>query len=264
MKMTLNQVFIILLCCTMISCNTSKKVVYMQDVDEGVNKETTVNHGIFIQPKDILSIIVTSKYPELSTQYNLPLQSYIAGSSSETSSSYMQRLLGYHVDMEGYIEFPSLGKLKVSGMTRDQLSKMVTQQLRDGGLVKDAIVTTDFMNFKISVLGEVRNPGIFEISDDKITILEALGKAGDLTIYGRRDNVLVIREKNGSISYNRIDLRSETLFSSSVYYLQQNDVVYVTPNQTFSARSRINENKSLNVWISVASFLTSIAILVIK
>ena len=259
----MNRKIAIMLCCALVSCNTSKKVVYMQDADNGVAVETAVNHGIVIQPKDILSIIVTSKYPDLSIPFNLPLQSYIAG-SNQASSSYSQRLLGYHVDVDGYIEFPSLGRLKISGMTREQLSKMLTQIIREGGFINDAIVNIEFMNFKISVLGEVRNPGTFNISDDKITILEALGKAGDMTVYGRRDNVLVIREKDGELKSHRVDLRSQDFMFSDFYYLQQNDVVYVSPNQTVSARSRINENRTLGVWMSVVSVLSSVAVLILK
>ena len=151
---------------------------------------------------------------------------------------------------------------KVSGMTRERLSSMIKQRLQED-LIKDAIVTIDFMNFKISVLGEVRSPGMFNLADDRITLLDAISRAGDLTIYGRRDNILVRRETEGRVIFYRVDLRTEALLSSPAYYLQQNDVVYVEPNNTMVARSRINENRSIGVWISLASTLMSLTSLII-
>ena len=250
--------FVILSCCVLVSCNTSQKVVYMQDTVAGLPIETGVNVGIIIQPKDVLSIVVSSRNPELAVGLNLPLHQYYAG-SSETSSGYNSRQLGYQVDLDGYIDFPVLGKLRVAGLTRERLANMIKQRLQED-LIRDAIVTADFMNFKISVLGEVRNPGTFTLSDDRITILEAIGRAGDLTIYGRRDNILVRRENEGKVVFYRVDLRMEAFLTSPVYYLQQNDVIYVEPNNTMTARSGINENRSLGVWISVASLLTSVAL----
>ena len=256
--------FIILLCCVLVSCQASKKVVYMQDVAHEATDTIGVYAGIVVQPKDILSIIVSSKNPELAMAFNLPLTSYQAGSTL-SSSSYSQRVLGYLVDIDGVIDFPVLGKIKVVGLTRDQLSDMIKQQLIQGDLIKDPIVNTEFMNFKVSVFGEVKTPSTFNISDDRITLLEAISRVGDLTIYGRRDNVLVRREQNGIVSFHRVDLRNaENLLRSPVYYLQQNDVVYIEPNRAMTARSGINENRTLGVWISVASFLTSLAILIIK
>ncbi|MDR2886862.1 MAG: polysaccharide biosynthesis/export family protein [Bacteroidales bacterium] len=246
----------------MASCNTAKKVIYMQDAPDGMTKETGAYAGIVVQPKDILSIVVSSRNPELAMGFNLPLQQYQAG-SSEATFSYQQRLIGYQVDMEGNIDYPVFGKLKVAGLTREQLSSMLKQRFIQEGQILDAIVTTEFMNFKISVLGEVRNPGTFNIDDDRITLLEALGRAGDLTIYGRRDNVLVRRETGGHTAFHRVDLRTEALMTSPVYYLQQNDVVYVEPNETSSARSRINENRSVNVWISLTSVMISLASMII-
>ena len=259
----MNYKYLILICCALVSCKTSEKVVYMQDAFDKRMKTIDVYEGIVVQPKDMLSIVVSSKDPELAQSFNLPLQTYQAGSAT-TSYGYSHRLLGYMVDLEGNIDFPTLGKLKVVGLTREQLADMIRQKLVRSGLILDAIVTVEFGNFKISVLGEVRSPGTFTLVDDRITILEAISRAGDLTLYGKRDNVLVRREQEGKIAFHRVDLRSKALFDSPVYYLQQNDVVYVQPNNTMIARSRINENRSLNVWISLASFLTSVTILIIN
>jgi polysaccharide export outer membrane protein len=256
----MNYKLIILLSLVLVSCHTEKKIVYMQDATDGAIEKIGVHAGIVVQPKDVLSIVVSSKNPELAISFNLPLQTYQAG-STDLSSMYTQRILGYLVDMEGNVNFPVLGKLKVAGLTRDQLSELVRQRLIKEGLIKDPIIVTEFMNFKISVLGEVNDPGAFTVDGDRITILEALGKAGDLTIYGKRDNVLVRREKDGIVNFHRVDLRSEALLRSPVYYLQQNDVVYVEPNKTRVGQSRINENRSMSMWISLASLLTSMAVL---
>lgn len=260
--MKMNFKLIIFLCCALVSCETSKKIVYLQDAANKATISTGPNAtGIVVKPKDILSIIVSSKNAESSLVYNLPVYSYLAGSTRE-SSSYSQRLLGYPVDSEGYIEFPVLGKMKVAGLNREELSEMIRQKLIKGDQLKEPIVMVEFMNFQVSVLGEVNVPGTFNVTDDRITLLEAIGRAGDMTIYGKRENVLVQREINGVVTFHRVDLCSTALFQSPVYYLQQNDIVYVEPNNIATARSRINENRNVGVWISVASFLTSLAVLI--
>jgi len=252
-----------LLCCALFSCKAHEKIVYLQNASDKTTVEMVVNQGIKIQPKDILSIVISSKDPVLAIAYNLPLHSYQAGSTL-AASSYSQRLLGYLVDSDGYIDFPALGKLKVSGMTREQLSEHIKQKLFDDDIIKDAVVTTEFMNFKISVLGEVRNPGMFYLQDDKITILEAIARAGDMTIYGQREDVLVVRRDHNDIAeLYRIDLRSTSIIDSPVFYLQQNDVVYISPNEIVAERSRINENRTLGVGITFASFLTNLVLLII-
>ena len=256
----MNRIFIILLCSMLVSCHTQQKVVYLQDA-EAVELYAAYK-GIRIQPKDILSIVISSKDPELVIAYNLPLHSYQAGSTF-SASSYSQRLLGYLVDIDGYIDFPAFGKLKVSGNTREELSTFIKDKLIGDEIIKDAVVTVDFMNFKISVLGEVRNPSTFYIQDDRLTIFDALGRAGDLTIYGKRDNVLVQREENGKVTFYRLDLRSADIIKSPAFYLQQNDVVYVSPNKVMTERSGINENRTVALGVSFLSFLTNLAVLIV-
>ena len=255
-----NSVVIVFFCCLLFSCNSSKSVIYMRKAVDGDSEKITIYPGIVIQPKDQLCIVVSSKDPQLAMVYNLPLLTYQAGSGESASGGgYMQRLLGYTVDFEGNIDFPVLGKINVGGFTRDQVSEIIKQKLIQAGQLLDPIVTTEFMNFKITVLGEVRNPGTFTIVEDRITIFEALGRAGDMTIYGRRDNILVRREQNGYIDLYRVNILGTDINSSPAFYLRQNDVIYVEPNNTMAARTRINENKSIGVWVSVASLLTSIA-----
>ena len=257
----MNRKLLILLCFVFVSCNTSKKVAYMQDVVNGTTKKIVPYQGIVIQPKDLLSIVVSSRNPELSTNFNLPLMTYQAGNAAMISS-YQQKMLGYLVDMDGNIDFPVLGKIKVAGLTRVQLSETIKQRLIQEDQLKYPIITTEFLNFRISVLGEVRSPGTFYINNDYITLQEALGLAGDLTIYGRRDNVTVQRKVDDKITFYQVDLRSDAFINSPVFYLQQNDIVIVSPNKTLAARSRINENKTLGVWVSLASFLTTLAVLI--
>lgn len=258
--------FLVLLCClALASCKTYRNINYIQDVQVNDTENIIENQGIRIQPKDMLSIVVSSKTPELAMAFNLPVVSYQAG-SEVVSGGGSQRLLGYVVDNDGNIDFPLLGKIQVVGLTRWQLQELIKQQIVNAGLMKELVVTVEFMNFKVSIMGEVNAPGSYTINGDKVTILEALSMAKDLTIFGKRDGVYVIREENGKRTTYRIDLRSVNLFDSPAYYLRQNDVVYVEPNKVRAGQSTINENslKSVSLWISISSFLTSLAVLIFK
>ena len=170
------------------------------------------------------------------------------------------------VDNEGYIDFPILGKIKASGLSRWQLQEHITQALAEKKMLTDGLVTVEFMNFKVSILGEVTNPGTYTINSDKVTVLEAIAMAKDLIICGERDHVYVIREENGQRKSYQLDLRSADIFKSPAYYLKQNDVVYVQPNSVRAGQSTINQNamKSVSLWISIASLLTSIGVLVVN
>jgi polysaccharide export outer membrane protein len=244
---------------------TYQNINYLQDVTSDTTWKMTTNEGIVIQPKDQLSIVVSSKDPELAASFNLPVASYQAGSEINTSNSANQRLLGYVVDNDGDIDFPILGTLHVAGLNRWQVSQLIKEELEDRELLKGAVVTVEFMNFKISVLGEVNSPGSYTVQGDKITLLQALSLAQDLTIYGKRDNVTVIREQNGKREAYKVDLRSKDLFDSPAYFLQQNDVVYVEPNEVRARQSTLNENsvRSVSFWTSIGSFLVTVANLII-
>ena len=255
--------FIMLFCCLMVSCQSTKKVLYLQDVTDGRSTIESTVQGIVVQPRDILSIVVSSKDPVLAATFNLPLITNYAGSETMIGGS-SSRLFGYVVDPNGNIDFPVLGKLKVDGLTRAQLSEKIKEEIIQKGMIFDPVVTTEFMNFKITVLGEVYRPGSYPVMDDKITILEAIGKAGDLTIFGKRESVLVIRETEYERVTYRVDLRSSDLFNSPCYFLKQNDVVYVEPNKVKSGQSNINENTSVSRWISVASLLATLYVVFLK
>lgn len=241
------------------ACSAPKEVLYLQDISSLKEENIDKGYEVTIHRDDLLAIIVSSKEPELALPFNMPLVTYQIGNQY----SGQQRLLGYLVDQEGNIDFPILGKIHVEGLTRMQVTELIKQRLIDEDLIKNPVVTVQFLNFKVSVMGEVVRPGTFDISGDRITLLEALSMAGDLTIYGRRDRVAVIRERDGKRTVMFHDLRSSDLFQSPCYYLQQNDIVYVEPNKAKTGQSRINSNNSANVWLSGVSVLASIASLLI-
>lgn len=247
------------------SCAQVKNIAYFQDKAIDHPEEIDKHGGIVIQPKDMISIVVSSRNPELATMFNLPVVSYQAGSEIVTSAA-QQKLMGYVVDNDGYIDFPVLGPIQVAGMTRWELSEKIKDTLLKEGYLNDAVVTVEFMNFKVSVLGEVKNPGTYSIEGDKVTVLEAIAMAGDLTIYGLRDEVYVIREENGERQNFKLDLRSKEIFNSPAYYLRQNDIIYVQPNEVRAGQSTINQNsvRSISLWLSISSLLTSIAILIVN
>lgn len=246
------------------SCTSSKKIVYLQDVINYEKTSITRSYEVKIQHDDLLGITVNSLNTELTIPFTLPMISYQHGKGDPLSTTGSQQLQGLLVDREGYINYPVLGKLPVAGLTRMELIGMIEDKLKKEGYIDDPIVTVKFLNFKISVMGEVANPGTFTITTDRITLLEALSMAGDLTIYGKRDNITVIRENNGERQIIVLDLRSTDLFDSPAYYLQQNDLIYVEPNRAKAGQSGINQNNSVGIWISVASFLTTLGVLIFK
>lgn len=255
----------LILAMTVTSCSTYKKINYLQDIVPDKTERIAINKGILIQPKDMISIVVSSRNPELALMFNLPVISYQAG-SEVVSGQGSQRLLGYVVDNDGNIDFPVLGLVHAAGLTRWELANEIKERIVGMDYIKDPVVTVEFMNFKISVMGEVTSPGTYNIEGDKITLLQALSLAKDLTIFGRRDNVSVIREQGGERTVYQVDLRSASLFESPAYYLQQNDIVYVEPNKVRAGQSTINENniKSVSLWVSIGSFFTSLAVLVVN
>ena len=249
----------------MVSCSTVKDIAYFQN--KVVNEPEAIDKhaGIVIQPKDMLSIVVSSRNPELVAMFNLPVVSYQAG-SEVVSSGYNQRLMGYVVDNDGGIDFPVLGPIQVSGLTRWELSELIKNKLLKDGLLTDAVVTVEFMNFKVSVIGEVNAPGTYTIEGDKVTILQAISLARDLTIFGLRENVLVIRERDGERTIYEVNLCDVSLFKSPAYYLQQNDVVYVQPSEV-KARQSTTDDKALrmtSIFVSGGSLLVSLASLIVN
>ncbi|MFH6769267.1 polysaccharide biosynthesis/export family protein [Gaetbulibacter aquiaggeris] len=234
------------------SCSSLKEeVVYFQNAK---NFETIVDTDTFtpkFKVNDIVSIYISTFDPEASKPFNLIKES--GGGSAQ--------FLDYLIDTDGNIDFPVLGKVKLLGLTVEQAKELIKEKLAEGYL-KDPIVNLRILNFRITVLGEVGSPGTYPISGERITIMEALGLAGDLTIKGRRDNILVVRDFNGTKTYTRINLTNKEVFNSPVYFLTQNDVVYVEPNH--SASTSAKGDTRIGTILSVSAFLISIAILVTR
>lgn len=245
------------------SCASTKDIVYFQNKMVNNPEKIDKHAGIVVQPKDMISIVVSSRNPELVAMFNLPVVSYQAGGELIAAGGYNQRLMGYVVDEQGFIDFPVLGKLSVAGKTRWEVAELVKDKLLQDGYLTDAVVTVEFLNFKVSVLGEVQSPGTFVIEGDKVTVLQAISLARDLTIFGRRDNVSVIREQNGHRTIYEINLTDVDLFKSPAYYLQQNDIIYIQPNDV-KARQSTTDDKTLrisSIALSSGSLLVSLVTL---
>ena len=241
------------------ACGEQKDVIYLQDIQIAKNQNIDKDYQVTIHKDDLLGITVNSKDPELALPFNMPLVSYQIGAAGVGQ----QRLVGYLVDQQGNIDFPILGQLHVAGLSRQQVVELIKSKLIDEDYIKDPIVTVQMLNFKVSVMGEVNRPGTFDITGDRITLLEALSRAGDLSIYGNRTRVAVIREENGKRQIIFHDLRSSDIFDSPCYYLQQNDIVYVEPNKARTGQSRVNSNNSAGVWLSAVSVLATVASLMV-
>lgn len=247
------------------SCKTTKDIAYFQDAQNGKQAAVAPQH-ITLQPEDKITIVVNSRNQELSNMFNLP---YISRQLGTTNISYgnTQGISCYTIDQNGEIDFPELGKVKIGGMTRQEVAEHIKNRLTESNLIKDHIVTVEYANLCVSVLGEVKSPGRYKIDRDAITILDAISLAGDLNIHGRRDNIRVLRNENDIQSTYTVSLLSlDSLYKSPVYYLQQNDVVYVEPNEMRARQSTVNGNnvRSSSFWISLASLITSIATLITR
>lgn len=251
-KLSKSVIFIILP--FLLSCASSKKTVYFQGIDEVDINKLTSSYDVRIMPNDNLHITVYSENPKAAEMYN-SLNSSASNTNSETLN-----IMGYLVDSEGYINFPELGRIHLGGMTKTEAINYLTERI--SVYVNNPTVNIRILNYKVTVLGEVAKPGTYTISDEKVTLLEALGMAGDMTIYGKRSNVLVCREKNGEKHFERIDMTSPEVFNSDYFYLQQNDLVYVQPNKARAGSSAYNQNLSLGV--SFLSLLTTIVALTVK
>lgn len=248
------------------SCAPVTNIAYLQDRALNAPEQIDEQFGIVIQPKDMLSIVVSSRNPELAAMFNLPTASYQAGSEITSTNAGTYRLLGYVVDIDGTIDFPILGRINISGMTRWEVSTYIKDRLIEEKLLDDPVVTVEFMNFKVSVLGEVNSPGTFTINGDKVTVLQAISLARDLTIFGKRENVAVVREIDGERIIYQMDLTSVDMFKSPGYYLKQNDIVYVEPSEIKARQSTVDDKtlRVTSIMVSTGSLLITIANLIIN
>lgn len=218
------------------SCYSSAKLLYFNDSLENTFVSSAITEPI-IQKDDLLSININSLNPEASIVFNAPNIS-ASGIHSATAIGNVTPA-GYLVDQEGMISFPILGKIKAAGMTKAELAASLTKELNENKLLVDPIVNIRFMNFRISVLGEVNRPGVYIIPNEKLSMLEALGLAGDVTIYGKKENIMIIREEeNGLKQLHRLNLNTQKFLSSPYYYLRSNDIIYVEPSQNKIQRER--------------------------
>jgi polysaccharide export outer membrane protein len=235
------------------NCVSPKKMVYFQG--PAANSETNKSYSVKFQPDDLLSIYITGIDPETVKPFNLPTL------AASTAGGYEQGAPtppGYLIDSDGNIEFPMIGKFKMAGLTRKEATDSLKSKLKP--FLTNPNVIIKMMNFKVTVLGEVHKPGTFTIPNERITLPEALGIAGDLSINGRRRNILVVRDVDGKKTEYRIDLTSKKVFESPVYYLNQNDLVYVEPNRTKLNASVFNPNTA-TVLINATSILITIILL---
>ncbi|CAD0004597.1 polysaccharide biosynthesis/export family protein [Flavobacterium salmonis] len=241
------------------SCASKKDIVYYQNIDAINNLSNTASYEVRIQPDDLLMIIVSAEDPEIAMPFNL-VSVTTPNTANLMASTGQQTIQPYLVDINGGIEFPVLGKLKVGGLTRTEVLQLLKEKI--GVYIKNPIINLRIMNFKVSLQGEVNFPGTYSVTSERVTVVEALGMAKDLTIYGKRDNILIIRETNGVKSYNRIDITKADFINSPFYYLTQNDVVYVEPNKTKINAAAVGPNTS--VIISAISILISLSVLLFK
>lgn len=269
--MRIKQIIIATACAAvLVSCGTSKEIEYFQDVNNGTTLTLLEARTIKVKPNDKLLIVVNSRNPELAMAFNLPYVSTRIGQNSTatgTGSNNSNGVSSYTVDTNGNIDFPCLGSLHVAGMTREEIANDVKSRILKSGLLSDPTVIVEYANLAVSVLGEVARPGRYAIDRDNYTLLDALGAAGDLTIFGVRNKVKVIRTEGTQQQVYTVDLlNASTLSSSPGYYLQQGDMVYVAPNDMRARQSTVNGNTVLSAsfWISLASLLTSVAVLIFK
>jgi polysaccharide export outer membrane protein len=219
------------------SCSDTKKLTYFDNIQDQTFKADIITGEPVIQKNDLLSITVSSLSVEASAMFNAPnLSAYNINTVTSLGNG---SLAGYLVSPAGDIQFPILGLIKAEGKTKSQLSQYITSQLNEKKLLVDPIVSVRFLNFRVSVLGEVSRPGVYTIPNEKLSILEALGLAGDISLYGKKENVLLIREDDKAQKIiKRLNLNSHEIFTSPYYYLRSNDVIYVEPMKDKVAKER--------------------------
>lgn len=251
----INFVFSMLLCSLLFSCKQTQNIAYYQNIDT----LSTVNAPKLeskIQVDDLLLIIVSAEDPEAAAPFNLELVNLPTVVGQANAVGQKQHQL-YLVDSNAEIDFPVIGKLKVGGKTKEEFTNTLKEKIKK--YVNNPIINIRIMNYKVSVQGEVARPGSYNINSERITLPEALSLAGDLTIYGKRNNIIVVREQDGKKTIGRVDLTKSDFINSPFYYLSQNDLIYVEPNNAKANSSTFNQN--IPVWISLSSVLISLVLL---
>lgn len=262
MKNVSKIVGLLMLGAVAVSCGNVKNVAYFQDAQPQTPITAQIAKTLTVGVSDKISIVVHSKDPELAAIFNLPVAAQRVGMTSSSGvSGGSNQMSTYTVDNNGNIDFPILGPIHVAGLRREDIAKVIKDQITSKNYIKDPIVTVEFANLYISVIGDVSHPGRFMLEKDKVTLIDAIANAGDLAITGQRENIKVFREENGKQHCYNVDLtNAEALFNSPVYYLRQDDVIYVEPNKMRKRQSTVNGNNisSASFWMSVASLLASL------
>ena len=238
------------------SCTTSKKIIYFQNLDDAELKPLNTEYEAVIKKDDRLTIVVSGPDKLVCAPYNLTINEMNSSGGMISNANPEDVTLGYLVDSNGDIDFPILGKIHVEGMTRNQLVSYLTNEI--GKDIKEPIVYVSFRNYKITILGEVKNPGTYTIDSEKINVLQALGYAGDLNLTAKRQDILLLREVDGVLTHHRIDLRDKDLLQSPYFYLQQNDVLYISPSATRVASA----TTATGIWSVVLSSITTMIALI--
>ena len=256
--------YLLLLAVTVLTaCKTPTNIAYFQDVKENTPIQVSGDGYIRFQSGDKLNILVHSRDEKLMELFNVTGRNNTVNMNANNGQNYAP----YTIDAKGEIDFPVLGTVKVEGLTRDEVAKLIKEQLVSNNLCKDAVVTVAFYNMTFSVLGTVGSAGTLPINKDRITLLEAIAMANDLQIDGLRKNVLVMRQEGDKRVPYRVDLTSaESIYRSPVYYIQQNDLVYVEPNNKHKRSSTVMGSSAYQptFWMSLASFLTTMALIFVK
>ena len=245
------------------SCTAIKRTAYLQDVQNESAVAVASEQQIRIKPYDRLTVVVTSKDPELAAPFNV-MTSYNSLSTSPVGQTSVNGANGIQVrtvDAQGNLYMPIIGDIPCAGKTRAEISSEIARRIIEGGYISDAAVNIQFADMKIFVMGEVTRAGQFDITRDQVTLLEALAMAGDMTIYGNRENVTVVRKEAGQTKTYVVNLLDSGCFASPAYYLQQGDVVYVQPKKQRAASGEVNQNRSF--WVSIVSTLISAASLIV-
>lgn len=244
------------------SCASQKRVIYLQDTQADEQVKIAQDYQIRIKPLDRLTVVVNSRDPELAAPFNTSTSlNSLTGTPLSTYSSNSASLQIRTVDENGDLDMPIIGPIQCKGKTRSELAQEIADKIREGGYISDPTVNIQFADMKISVIGEVARPGQYDITNDRISLLDALSLAGDLTIYGVRSDVKVIREENGVRTTASLDLTSQDIYDSPYFYLQQNDVIYVKPNKYRAQAGEISQNRSF--YISLISTAVSVATLIV-
>lgn len=249
------------------SCRAPKNVTYFQNLQNGEQIDLASARDIALLPGDRVSIVVVAKDPQLAMMFNLPDVSPRINSKSGSTGTQSNEINTYVLDNYGDIQFPVIGTLHLAGMRRAEAAEFIQKQLVDRQLLKDPVVIVDFLDCGVTVLGEVAKPTRVSLSRDRFTLLDALAAAGDLTIQGRRTDVLVLRKEDGREVAYRVDLtNAQQTLQSPVYYMQQDDVIYVSPNDIRKRQTTANGSSPFtpSFWVSIVSLLTTLAVLIWK